>query len=90
MFEHFVVRPPSAIRSLCCPIALLSDRFAERLSYYLIVYQSFSERSERSFVFQRVSAVLQRQRGLSARQRGLSVIISLLSVWLLCRRKRPV
>ena len=37
----------------------LSDRFAERLNYYPIVYQSFSERSERSFVFQRVSAVFQ-------------------------------
>ena len=35
----------------------LNDRFAERLIQHLRLYQSDSERSERSFVFQRKSAV---------------------------------
>ena len=41
-------------------IATLSDRLEERLIWYLIVYQSFSERCERSdniVVVQRISAV---------------------------------
>ena len=49
----------------------LSDRFAERLNYYPVVYQSNSERSERSFVFQRVSVVFQSQDGLSGCRRGV-------------------
>ena len=57
-----------------------SDRFTERLNYYPIVYQSDSERSERSFVFQRVSAVVQSQDGLSGCRRG-GVGFSVVVVW---------
>ena len=86
--DRFAVRPlhcPTATLSGCagvpaCLTASLSDHFAERLNYYPIVYQSDSERSERSFVFQRVSAVVQSQDGLSGCRRG-GVGFSVVVVW---------
>ena len=42
-----------AERPLRCLTVSLYDRFAERLIQHLRLYQSDSERSERSFVFQR-------------------------------------